>query len=136
MTSDDAKDSDCMLLQISRQGSHNTMWMSLPDASSSPSQIFSGTSEWSRFRIEMNLHANGGQGLGTIKHMILTSDTTWQMSSALTNFSLMLDSTRSDCMNPAKWNGFSGRLVSENGGVDNIRLEWMTAATSTSTSTT
>ncbi|WP_238593771.1 VCBS domain-containing protein [Endozoicomonas atrinae] len=100
--------------------SFNRLW--LADGSS---VSFSGVgSGWSRYRLEIDMEANNGQGSGTLMFRNLTSgESEWTTLPELTNINLALDPLANNARNPENWDGVYLHMEGSTGGLDNINIQ-------------
>ncbi|MBA5874907.1 MAG: DUF4347 domain-containing protein, partial [Nitrospira sp. CR1.2] len=102
--------------------STNSLQMLLPNGTSitvaMPATF--GADEWIEFRWQMDLTANGGQGVGTLEYRNLSDgETTWNSNASFTNVNLGLNPLAVDKTNPATWDGIYLYLEGSLSGFDN-----------------
>ena len=100
--------------------SFNRLW--LADGSS---VSFSGVGGgWSKYRLEIDLEANNGQGSGTLMFRNLTAgESEWTTLPELTNINLALNPLANDARNPENWDGVYLHMEGGTGGLDNINIQ-------------
>ena len=85
---------------------------------------------WARYRVEIDLDANSGNGAVTVKYKdLVAGDNDWTTVSGLENIDAGLDTTASDHTNPDNWNGVY--IWGDGAGVrvDNLTLEALSDTT-------
>jgi len=80
-------------------------------------------SEWVRFRLVIDLQANGGQGSGNLEYMNLSrGDTNFQQVTSHQNLNLGLQSGQNNGADPNKWNGMWFAMEGRPYAIDNVKF--------------
>ncbi|MGY0217397.1 tandem-95 repeat protein [Endozoicomonadaceae bacterium StTr2] len=88
---------------------------------------------WARYRIEIDLAGNNGEGSVTVKYKDLSAgDSSWSTVSGLENINAGLDSAAANHTNPNNWDGVFIQGDGQGVRVDNLTLETRGSQTSVS----
>ena len=112
-------------LSIHLQGSNGSgISVTLGDGSTVSANASISLHQWVRFRWEMDLDANDGEGQGTLYYRNLTNnDSEWTALTAFTDMNLKLSDTADDASNPENWDAFHLHFEGAGSALDTIKVE-------------